>query len=167
MSCGKHLSKLASVGDCITNNPDFNPVEIPRNENYKLVVHEQATLSLFQNGDELVPEIDSGNMLVFEYQFQRPVKPGMTDAGYMEHILFETDARSENFVLNEADLQTAKAMYGNLCFCVDAGYHPVTGGCIKGWKSGDNEWHIEMNVQASGKNREFSKMLSEEFLIAD
>ncbi len=163
--CGKHLSQLTAVDDCITNNPEFIPATVPTTDNYSLVIHENASLDLFQNGDELVPQIENGNKLVFEYLYKKSVNPMMVDAGYTEHILFEIDALSKSFLLSGSALEAAKAMYGNLCFCIDAGYYPIKSGCIKGKKSGKNSWEIEMIIKAFGNTREFSKMLSEKFVI--
>ncbi len=166
-SCGQRLSKLVQDTDCIASNPEFKPAEIPKNDNYSLVIHENASLTLFPNGEQVTPQIDNGNKLVFEYLYKKPVNPMMTDAGYEESILFEIDPQSDSFLLSGSELDSARAVYGNLCFCIDAGYHPITGGCIRGRKTGKNEWQIDMNIEAFGRSREFSKMLSEKFSVAE
>ena len=166
-SCGQHLNKLVQDNDCITDNPEYKPAEIPKNNNYSFVIHKDASLSLFPNGEQVMPQIDNGNNLVFEYFYKKPVNPMMTDAGYEERILFEINPQSDNFLLNGSELDSAKAVYGNLCFCIDGGYHPITGGCIRGKKTGKNEWQIDMNIKAFGRSREFSKMLSEKFSVAE
>ena len=164
--CGNYLKNSFSSGDCIGGNIEFAPAELPETENYRLLVYKNSSLFLFQNGEDLTLQIDSGNKFVFEYQYSKPVNPMMVDAGYTETILFEIDPGLDRFLLSGALLQGAKAVYGNLCFCADAGYHPVSDGCIAGRKTGKNEWQVKMNIKAYGQNREFSKMLSETFKMA-
>jgi len=91
----------------------------------------------------------------------------MLDAGYTETILFEVNPELVNFLLTGTALEEANTLYGNLCFCPDAGYHFVKDGCIKGKKYGKNEWQVEMNIKAHGQTREFSKILSGRFKLTE
>lgn len=159
--------KILVADDCITNNPEFAPVVVPQSEYYTFIIHANATLFLFQNGENVNPQIENGNKLVVEYRYRKPVNPMIKDAGYTESILFEIDPDVTKFLLSGKALDESKALYGNLCFCPDAGYHPITEGCIKGKKLNRKEWLIEINIKAYGKNREFSKMLSEKFIIKE
>jgi hypothetical protein len=164
--CGKYLKSTISKDDCLINTTtDFTPERIPQTNDYLLQVYENASIFIFENGEELTVQIDSGNKLVFEYSYNRAINPLMVDAGYNETILFEVDAVSKKFLLKGSALEGAKAVYGNLCYCPDAGYHLIKEGCIRGRKSGRDEWQVEMNVKAYGQHREFSKMLSEKFHV--
>ena len=154
--CGSPMKSLVTE-DCITNNSDFAPIKTSGSDNYTLAVHDNATLFLFQDGEQIVPQIENGKKLVFEYRYTKSVNPLMKDAGYNESILFEIDPEVNKFLLNGALLEKAKAMYGNLCFCPDAGYHPIKEGCIRGKKTGKDEWQVDINIKAYGTDREFTK----------
>ena len=117
---------------------------------------ESTNLRFFENSivqipmddtDFFVVTIDSGDNLVFQYQFVVDSEPNIADSGFSETILFEIDPSLTEFSFSDNDLLTTNAFYRQICFCDNVESITIESGNISGIRRSSNSWQIDIDVE--------------------
>lgn len=168
-SCSQEYDFKTNFEDnCIDDNPEFMPDTPDDARELKFVFHENATLEITEedNGSEdgwITVEVIKGENLVFEYYYEKKDKEMIADDEFTESLYFEIPTDLDSFLIDTEHLEEANAVYGIFCFCINAGFHRMPSGCIKGEKISESEWLIELILQKEFEYHSFNKMLSEVF----
>jgi len=99
------------------------------------------------DSDFFIATIESGDKLVFEYNFDSPSDPQIADSGFSETIIFEIQSDMEEFSLSNENLKNINAFYRAICFCPNTESVRITEGTISGQKLSSTSWRIQIDVK--------------------
>lgn len=157
--------KTEEPKNCICNETEFIADPIPNTSEYSLTFQENSAIEIKNNQNFNEVSIIEGNKLVFEFKYVKDDEPFIADDELTETILFEIDDNSDSFELIDNDLEDASVVFGRFCFCVDAGYHLISNGCINGQKLADDKWQINMSIVYKAEYDTITKNISEVFIL--
>jgi len=124
---------------------DDNQIQVDTEE-FNIKTNSQIKIPS-QDSDFFVATIESGNKLVFEYNFDSPSDPQIADSGFSETIIFEIQSDMEEFSLNNENLEDVNAFYRAICFCPNTQSVRIKEGTISGKKISSTSWGIQIDVK--------------------
>ncbi|RMG72183.1 MAG: hypothetical protein D6722_05845 [Bacteroidetes bacterium] len=92
------------------------------------------------------PRVESGDKLVFTYQYAANDRPNIADDEYTEFIYFEIPADVSSFDYADASLASIKTVLYSICFCPLRVVRPEVGR-IQGRESRDGSWEVEITLE--------------------
>lgn len=92
--------------------------------------------------------INSGNFIVFEYNYVRPDDPAIADDEVSDKIIFQIPVGQTSFSLVDNQITNAVFKRWRYCFCFFIGPYANVGGNISGIKNG-NLWQISGIIKTS------------------
>jgi len=137
-----HVILLFLIFGC-TNDDDQKQIDT---EEFNIKTNSQIKIPS-QDSDFFVVTIDSGNNLVFEYNFDSPSEPQIADSGFSERIVFEIQSDIEEFSLKNEELNSINAFYRAICFCANTESVRISEGTISGKKKSSTSWEIQIDVK--------------------
>jgi len=72
------------------------------------------------------PQIVEGESMVIHFTYEKVSPDGISDGGLTETLFFEIPQNTDYLHLKDQELQSIKLLWGQHCFCPDAGYFPVS-----------------------------------------
>lgn len=120
----------------------------------KTAVYYKNKTITFRTNDSINPdyEMNTGNSLVFDYEYHSKDIISMSDDEAMEKILFVVKPRGNSFFINGKNLTKARLMYLQSCFCMDAGNYVIKKGSINGIKINKNTWKVKFKFSYIARN---------------
>ena len=89
--------------------------------------------------------INNGSKLVFEFQYSLDRDPEIIDDEYGEQILFEVEPDKLQFEYKDQQLLAIKAYFN--CTFPGTGSISLNRGSIKGEKTSENTWELQIDVE--------------------
>lgn len=153
---------LMLANSCTNEDDTTTPLEIlngPSQEGtFEFSFYKDSQLSIVSNTGTYLKwaNIESGEKIVFEYEFTADDEPLIADDEYSETIRFEIDKNAALFSLKNSDLNTTKTTFTKYCFCFfqttpEKAVAPT--GTITGKKLSETEWDISIDVIFYGNEK--------------
>ena len=115
-------------------------------EFYTFKTNSQIVLTEIDEDYYLV-NVDSGDNLVFIYEFVKDDDPDIADDEYAERIIFEIDKDLTSFSYTSEDISESKMYFNQFCFCPSIESIHIENGTLEGEKINNSKWRISLNVQ--------------------
>lgn len=96
--------------------------------------------------------LKQSNNLVFQFEYKRGHNNDIVDDEYMSKVGFEISPSVTSFSYANEELAKAKAHYMGGGAWAGYGSVGLTNGTIKGHKTGDSTWYVEMDVTLPEKD---------------
>ncbi len=162
----KHISLLYISFLIIACNNGDSPTE---NDQHFYRFFNNSALSIVQQEASYMKfgSVDSGNKVVFQYEFIADDEVDIADDEYTETIMFEIDRKLTSFSYADDELLEINAILSSYCYC----FFPITDekdtaptGIISGEKISDYEWDILIDVTFYGDD---DRTISGRFKLVD
>jgi len=144
---------------------DRNPAEF----SFEVFENSAITVTTDSSGNQVFPiaNIASGDNYVFKYTHIAEDIIDIADDEFSEEIIFEVSPSMIELFTFEADmLQTsANTYYSKFCFCPFVGDQAINEGKIKGRRTGDNTWEIELNISFNDSSQDQNINFTETFRL--
>jgi hypothetical protein len=94
-------------------------------------------------------QFNPGNDLVFRYTHNGPDCINIADEEYSEILVLQVPSGLNSFVYMNDQLKNASCYFKRVCFC-PPNTVSVSSGTIKGTKTSDTKWKVEIDVELPG-----------------
>ena len=97
--------------------------------------------------DYFLANVDTGENLVFIYEFVKDDEPNIADDEYAERIIFEIDASVTSFSYTTENMSEIKMYFNQYCFCPSIESINVVNGTVEGERIDSSKWRISIDIQ--------------------